>query len=667
MTETGPAGPSTGKVVNAVFKGGGAKGVAYAGAIRAMEERGYTFGSVAGTSAGAITAALLAAGLSADELSEAVPEGLASIRSSMVVRLGKAVIGHATSLFDSTGLRAWLNGRLASAIGADPSQPVTFRQLTEHTGIELYIVAMDLADGLPVIFTRRTTPNAEVAGAVASSSAIPGALPPGRAVYRGEQGGLLVHQLVDGGTWANYPAFVFRDSSFRAWLRAEGTLHVDWDADEQARWDAEASRPMIGCILGEPDSFDRRHPLDMVRSAGPKIDRRFDQGPTYTSRSPLNHTIGSLLSSDWARLMIGLALVASIALSISTLPIAVRRMASWLADWVPDSLFPIALVGVLALTFLSTIIALLVVALLVITGRLLADTMLPMLKAMMGVSTDVAPWVGRASDDVVLRVPYGELSTLSFDADGPTRDAAVEVARVSVGDQLDGRATAAQRAATTPLTPDRFSWQGAAALVLAAAALGVLAWWVVDSATTMGIGLIVAFTVAGLVIGVGCLLAIAGQARERAWARSRAEVAAGWTGTTTLATVAIVLGVVATIGGLIIGGESVRASREGTTRVEVISALADDGGNVYAARPVDSPAGADDTVEFRSDRHLRLGEAVYVTTGSTGVRLAGPLDDGWIPVSIVLILLGLGVLTFGVRLRNWVVRCRRLALLAAPH
>ena len=62
MTETGPAGPSTGKVVNAVFKGGGAKGVAYAGAIRAMEERGYTFGSVAGTSAGAITAALLAAG-----------------------------------------------------------------------------------------------------------------------------------------------------------------------------------------------------------------------------------------------------------------------------------------------------------------------------------------------------------------------------------------------------------------------------------------------------------------------------------------------------------------------------------------------------------------------------------------------------------------------------
>ncbi|MCB0957349.1 MAG: hypothetical protein KDB12_14440 [Ilumatobacter sp.] len=458
---------------------------------------------------------------------------------------------------------------------------------------------------------------------------------------------------------------MFRDSSFRAWLREEGAHHVEWDAAEQARWDAEAARPMIGCILGEPDSFDRRHPLDMVRSAGPKIDRRFDQGPTYTSRSPLNHTIGSLLSSDWARLMIGLALVASIALSISTLPIAVRRMASWLAEWVPDSLFPIALVGELALTFLSTMIALLVVALLVVTGRLIADTLLPMLKAMMGVSTDVVPWVGRAEDDVVLRVPYGDLSTLSFNADKPTRDAAVESARVAVGDQLDGRATVASLAAVTPTTPDRFSWQGAAALVLAATALGVLAWWVVDSATTMAIGWIVAFTVAGLVIGVGCLLSISGRARERAWARSRAEVGSGWLGTTTLATVTIVLGVVATVGGLIAGGESVRASRDGTARVEVVSALADDGGNVYTARPVDSPAGADDTVEFRSDRHLRLGETVFVTTGSSGVRLAGPLDDGWIPVSIVLILLGLGVLTFGVRLRNWVIRCRRLALLAA--
>ena len=38
--------------INAVFKGGGAKGIATAGAIRAAEEAGLRFRAVAGSSAG---------------------------------------------------------------------------------------------------------------------------------------------------------------------------------------------------------------------------------------------------------------------------------------------------------------------------------------------------------------------------------------------------------------------------------------------------------------------------------------------------------------------------------------------------------------------------------------------------------------------------------------
>jgi len=41
-----------------IFEGGGAKGVAYAGALRAMAEKKCWFKGVAGASAGAITAAL---------------------------------------------------------------------------------------------------------------------------------------------------------------------------------------------------------------------------------------------------------------------------------------------------------------------------------------------------------------------------------------------------------------------------------------------------------------------------------------------------------------------------------------------------------------------------------------------------------------------------------
>ena len=46
-----------------VFEGGGAKGVAYSGALQAMAERPCWVAAVAGASAGAITAALIAARL----------------------------------------------------------------------------------------------------------------------------------------------------------------------------------------------------------------------------------------------------------------------------------------------------------------------------------------------------------------------------------------------------------------------------------------------------------------------------------------------------------------------------------------------------------------------------------------------------------------------------
>jgi NTE family protein len=51
-----------------VLEGGGVKGIALAGAISVLDERGYTFHKVAGTSAGSIVGALVAAGTRADEL-----------------------------------------------------------------------------------------------------------------------------------------------------------------------------------------------------------------------------------------------------------------------------------------------------------------------------------------------------------------------------------------------------------------------------------------------------------------------------------------------------------------------------------------------------------------------------------------------------------------------
>jgi NTE family protein len=58
--------------INAVFEGGGVRGIALAGAAAGALDTGFTFHKTVGTSAGALVAALLAAGYNASELEEQV-------------------------------------------------------------------------------------------------------------------------------------------------------------------------------------------------------------------------------------------------------------------------------------------------------------------------------------------------------------------------------------------------------------------------------------------------------------------------------------------------------------------------------------------------------------------------------------------------------------------
>ncbi|KAJ52014.1 NTE family protein [Clostridium tetanomorphum] len=56
------------KMADAVFEGGGIKAVAFAGALKIMEDRGFTWRNLAGTSAGAIIASLVSVGYTAKEI-----------------------------------------------------------------------------------------------------------------------------------------------------------------------------------------------------------------------------------------------------------------------------------------------------------------------------------------------------------------------------------------------------------------------------------------------------------------------------------------------------------------------------------------------------------------------------------------------------------------------
>jgi len=58
------------KKVDAVFEGGGVKGIGLVGAVSVIEKAGYKFENLAGTSAGEIVAGLLAVGFSSEEIKE---------------------------------------------------------------------------------------------------------------------------------------------------------------------------------------------------------------------------------------------------------------------------------------------------------------------------------------------------------------------------------------------------------------------------------------------------------------------------------------------------------------------------------------------------------------------------------------------------------------------
>ena len=115
---------------DAVFEGGGVKGIGLVGALSYCEEKGYHWKCVAGTSAGAITAALVACGYSAaeikSELDRLMQEGDADGRKGYerfkdksfldrIAVLGSALsLGFEKGIYEGKFFEGWLQGLLES-------------------------------------------------------------------------------------------------------------------------------------------------------------------------------------------------------------------------------------------------------------------------------------------------------------------------------------------------------------------------------------------------------------------------------------------------------------------------------------------------------------------------------------------------------------------------
>ena len=212
-----------------VLEGGGVKGTGLVGAVRTLEDAGYTFPRVAGTSAGSIVGALVAAGLRGDALEHTLRE--VDYRSfadgPWLTRLGPVgkgllLLAH-QGIYRGDALHAWLCSQL-DALGVrtfgdlradDPDSA-----LAPERSYRLVVVTTDLSRGrmvrLPWDYPDYgLDPDTQlVADAVRASMAIPYFYRPVKLRCR-----LGTCRLVDGGVLSNFPIDTFdrRDGRAARW------------------------------------------------------------------------------------------------------------------------------------------------------------------------------------------------------------------------------------------------------------------------------------------------------------------------------------------------------------------------------------------------------------------------------------------------------------------
>ena len=197
------------KLCDAVFEGGGMRGIGHLGAISKFEQEGYSFRNVAGASAGAIIASLLAAGYTAQEIYDemtSVNFGKFFKHPAMFENLSvhkKSGTAKTPGLFSAGPFEKWLeeflakkNVRTFSDVGS--RLKITASDITDEKGIVLPDSLVDFGID-PKTF--------KVAAAVRMSMGIPLYFAPyPLADTKGK-----THYIIDGGIVANYPIWTFDD------------------------------------------------------------------------------------------------------------------------------------------------------------------------------------------------------------------------------------------------------------------------------------------------------------------------------------------------------------------------------------------------------------------------------------------------------------------------
>lgn len=240
---------------NAVFKGGGVKGIALTGALSVLEEQGWAWRSVVGTSAGAITAALVAVGYAAPEVHQIINnlnfndfkdrDGLRVV--SLLRREGMYKGEYVIELMDDL-----LGRKLGKAAVTFKDLPIRLRVVATDLTHQRELVFPDDLAGAP--YNLADPYSFPVAEAVRASMSIPLFFEP----YQLKLPGAAPATLVDGGLLSNYPIGLFNEGADQATVPTFG-FYLQAPSDAQTAPTEsleEVLKAMVSTLLEGRDNRD---------------------------------------------------------------------------------------------------------------------------------------------------------------------------------------------------------------------------------------------------------------------------------------------------------------------------------------------------------------------------------------------------------------------------
>jgi NTE family protein len=205
-----------------VLEGGGVLGIGHVGAISVLEDAGYSFARVAGTSAGSIVGALVAAGMRASRITD-IMTTLNYRRFADRSLLDRVPIGGPLlsllmddGVFEGDQLREWLGNLLVDECGVETFGDLAIddpdSSLPPERRFRLVVTATDVTRGELVYFpwdyerTYGLEPGQQlVVDAVRASMSIPFFYEPATLAGSDE----TTSTLVDGGVLSNFPIDIF--------------------------------------------------------------------------------------------------------------------------------------------------------------------------------------------------------------------------------------------------------------------------------------------------------------------------------------------------------------------------------------------------------------------------------------------------------------------------